>query len=48
MIKLLHLFDHFGVSEDIEIAKGKYEIPLSFKKAFKQQKRAKEWLKRKS
>lgn len=46
MIKLLHEFDFYGVSEVIEIAKGKYELPLTIKKAWKQRKREAEWQKR--
>jgi len=31
--------NHYGQSETIEIAKGKYEIPTSWKKGFNQIKR---------
>jgi len=48
MFKLLNDFDHYGESETIEIAKGKYELTTTIKGAWKQHKRAKEWLKRKS
>ena len=41
MIKLLHLFPYYGVSETIEIAKGKYKVPMSIKEALEQRKRAK-------
>ena len=36
---MLKLIDHFDVSENIEIAKGKYERPTTFKKLYKQIKR---------
>lgn len=36
MLKVLHLFDFYGVSENVEIAKGKYELPLTFRAAWKQ------------
>lgn len=39
ILELLALHEHYNVSENIEIAKGKYEIPLTFKKGFKQLKR---------
>ena len=39
IITLLQLHDHYGVSENIEIAKGKNELPKSFKKAIIQLKR---------
>lgn len=47
MIKYLHLFPYYGVSENIEIAKGKYEVPLTVKKAMEQRKREKLWPKKK-
>lgn len=47
-MKLLNEFDHYGVSETIEIAKGKYELQLTVKGAFEQRKRLKEWQKRNS
>ena len=39
IIKLLVLGDYYNVSESIDIAKGKYEVPLSFKKYKKALKR---------
>ena len=39
VLKLLNLDNFYGVSETIEIAKGKYELPITFKKGFKQLKR---------
>ncbi len=51
MIKLiidaLQIDDHYGQSELIEIAKGKYELPTTFKKGFKQIKRQIKWQKSK-
>ena len=43
IFKLLRQFDYYGESEAIEIAKGKYELCTSFKKAYKQRIRAKKW-----
>ncbi len=39
MLKLLSSADFYGVSEEIEIAKGKYAIPTSFKHSYEQGKR---------
>lgn len=41
LIETLQLDDHYGQSELIEIAKGKYELPTTWKQTFKQIKR--EW-----
>lgn len=43
IIQLLQLHEHYGVSENIEIAKGKNELPKSFKKAKIQLKRFIKW-----
>ena len=43
MIRLLHLFDYYGESEAIEIAKGKYKAPTSIKEGMEQIKRVKQW-----
>ena len=32
IIQLLVLSDYYNVSESIDIAKGKYEVPLTFRK----------------
>jgi hypothetical protein len=37
ILKLLRGMDHFGVSEEVEIAKGKYELTTNFKKRWKQE-----------
>ena len=34
IIQLLALSEHYGISEDIDIAKGKYEYTTSWKKAW--------------
>ena len=39
IIEMLKLDDHLGMSENIEIAKGKYKIHNSVKKIYKQEKR---------
>jgi hypothetical protein len=44
---MLNGLDHYGQSEAIEIAKGKYEYPKTFKDFFKQVKREFKWRKRK-
>jgi hypothetical protein len=46
LLDLLLSLDHYGQSEVIEIAKGKYELPNTFKKGFKQIKREIKWQKR--
>lgn len=47
ILDLLALDEFYGQSELIEIAKGKFERPTTFKKAFKQIKRELKCLKRK-
>jgi len=47
IIETLQLDDHYGQSELIEIAKGKYELNDNFKKGFKQLKRELKWQLRK-
>jgi hypothetical protein len=39
IIAMLQLDDHYGISEEIDIAKGKYKLHTSLKKAIKQLKR---------
>jgi hypothetical protein len=39
ILKLLELDPHYGQSETIEIAKGKYSIPKTWKQGFEQIKR---------
>jgi hypothetical protein len=39
IIDLLNSLDHYGQSDFIEIAKGRYELPKTFKMAFQQIKR---------
>jgi hypothetical protein len=41
ILEMLQLNEHYGQSETIEIAKGKYELPKTWKQTFKQIKR--EW-----
>jgi hypothetical protein len=36
ILDLLMAADHYNQSENIEIAKGKFELPKTFKSAFKQ------------
>ncbi len=43
LLQLLLSMDHYGQSEVIEIAKGKYELPNTFKKGYKQIKRQIKW-----
>jgi hypothetical protein len=45
ILNLLMLDNHYGQSETIEIAKGKYELPNSWSKGFNQIKREIKWLK---
>ena len=39
IIELLTITEHYGVSERVEIAKGKYEIVRTWKQAFNKIKR---------
>jgi len=39
IIKMLQFADHYGISENVEIAKGKYKLHSSFRKTIKQAKR---------
>jgi hypothetical protein len=39
IIDLLNMSDFYGINEKIDIAKGKYQIPRSFKQGKKQLKR---------
>ena len=39
IIKLLNIGDLYGVSENIDIAKGKYKLPMTFKEGVKSMKR---------
>ena len=45
ILELLSLDEHYGQSELIEIAKGKYKIVRTWKQGFKQLKRQLKWLK---
>lgn len=47
VLNLLVSMDHYSQSENIEIAKGKFELPKTFKKGFTQVKRFIKWQKRK-
>lgn len=47
LIELLNTSEYYGVSERVEIAKGKHQIPLTWKDGWKKIIRIK-WLKRKS
>ena len=39
IIDMLKLDDHFGISDNVEIAKGKYKLESNVKKIYKQEKR---------
>jgi hypothetical protein len=43
VLNLLVSMNHYGETENIEIAKGKYELPKTFKKGFNQIKRNWKW-----
>jgi hypothetical protein len=47
ILNLLQFDEFYGKSENIEIAKGKYELPKSVKHAIKQGKRKALWQKQK-
>lgn len=46
ILKILNLDEFYGESELIEIAKGKYEYPNTWKKIKNRFKRQMKWLKR--
>jgi len=46
ILKLLSIDDFYGKSEVIEIAKGRYAYPKTFKDVFKNFKRQMKWLKK--
>jgi hypothetical protein len=39
IIEMLKLTDHFAISEEVEIAKGKYKLTDNLKEIYKQEKR---------
>ena len=39
IIEMLKLTDHYGISEEIEIAKGKYKLSDNLKEIYKQEQR---------
>jgi len=39
IIEMLKLTNHYGISEEIEIAKGKYKLSDNLKEIYKQEKR---------
>ena len=39
IIEMLKLTDHYGISEEIEIAKWKYKLSNNLKEVYKQEKR---------
>ncbi len=43
ILVMLNSLDHYGQSEAIEIAKGKYELPSTIKKGWNQIKRNYRW-----
>ena len=46
VLKLLEIDNFYGISEDIEVAKGKYKLPLTIKEGYKQIKRG--WYEKRS
>jgi hypothetical protein len=46
IIELLNALPHYKQSENIEIAKGKYELPTSINKGWEQIKRTYQWHKK--
>lgn len=43
IFKLLNIDNFYGISENIEIAKGKYKLPETLKEGFQQIKRKYKW-----
>lgn len=46
ILELLSLDNYYGISEEIEIAKGKHELTTDLKKFYKQEIRKARWKKR--
>lgn len=46
IFELLRQNDYYGVSETVEIAKGKNKAPETFKESFNQIKRRIQWLRK--
>ena len=44
ILELLNSGEHYGQDELIEIAKGKYKLPMTIKEAKQQHKRNRKWL----
>lgn len=47
IFEMLHLTEHYGKGEAIDIAKGKNELPQTWKDTINQLKRKKAWQKKK-
>lgn len=45
ILDMLAMDDFYGVSEEIDIAKGRYKLNTSIKKEYKRRKRIKAWQK---
>ena len=43
ILKMLELDDFRGVSKNIDIAKGSNKLPMTFREAWEQRKRRKQW-----
>jgi hypothetical protein len=43
ILEMLKLDDHLGVSEAVDIAKGKYKVPETIKEVKEQKKREQAW-----
>lgn len=41
ILELLKITEYYGISENVEIAKGKYKIPTTVKEVFEQARRQK-------
>ena len=41
IVRILNIDDFYGISENIDIAKGKYKLNTNFKEAWKKRKRLK-------
>ena len=46
ILELLKTDDFYGVSEIVDVAKGKHELTGNIKKIYKQEKRKLKWLKK--
>lgn len=43
ILDMLNMDEFYNISEEIEIAKGKYKLPMTFKEGYRKVKRQAKW-----